>query len=792
MGRLQLLSFVLLLGLQTAFAQNFVLQGKVVDEDQHALEFVTVRVASQGKITMTTLHGDYKLNLKSADSVVVTFSLIGYKTKTRVLRRPQGKQTLQVVLQQHNALAEVVVEGQRKQTTQNQELKTKDTKLLPTVSGNAIEELIQTQPGVSSHDELSSQYNVRGGSFDENVVFINGLEIYRPFLVRSGQQEGLSVINPYMVDQIHFSTGGYAVKYGDQMSSALDITYKTLKPRQFEASFVGSLLGADAYIGFATKSLTWLNSIRYKTNRYLLGSLDSKGEYKPNHFDYQTYMRYTPNKHWEISMIGNINDSRYTFIPKSRSTTYGTADNALNFKVYFNGKEKDLFTTYFGSIGISRLLAKDTKLSLLASAYSTHEREAYDIEGQYWLNQTGKTGNLAVGTYFEHSRDYLNAHVETMKLMFQHKPAKHDWEAAVLYKREHIDENYNEYEMRDSAGYIIPHTGKDLQMIYALKSKQRLNTSRTEAYIQDIYRFTNARQTSFFTLSYGVRMSYWDFNKETIVSPRLSLAYTPSFSTNSVFRMATGIYYQAPFYKELRDTVLMDGVTRVNLNRKIKSQRSIHFILGYEHNFMVNKQKYKFSAEAYYKALSNLVPYTVNNMKVVYTGLNQGTGHAMGLDFKLYGEFVPGTDSWISLSLMDTRMKLNGKSVSLPTDQRYAISLFFTDYFPSTDRWKAGLKLIFADGLPFFAPHREFDKTVFRASPYKRVDLSVSYRLYNHETRDRKSILKNIWLSVEGLNLFGVNNVNSYYWITDISNVQYAIPNFLTGRRFNTKLRFDF
>ena len=790
----QLFALIVFLALSVlpTSAQQFTLQGRVLDEDMNGLEFAMVSVASQGKTVFTTIHGNFSMTLQSADSVSVRFSLLGYKPRTKVLRRPRGKQTQQIVLQPNEALAEVVVEGQKIQTSQSQELKSRDMRFQASASGNAVESLIQTQPGVSSHDELSSQYNVRGGSFNENVVFLNDVEVYRPFLVRSGQQEGLSIINPYMVDRIGFSTGGFEPKYGDQMSSALDIQYKTLKPGRVEGALTASLLGGDAYLGLATKKLTWLNSVRYKTNRYLLGTLDNSGEYHPRHLDYQTFLKYYPNRRWELSLVGNVNDSHYTFIPESRNTAFGTMDNALKFKVYFNGQEKDLFTTYFGSVALTRYWGKGASLSLLASAYSTREQEAYDIEGQYWLQQTSLGNDIAVGTYFEHSRDYLTARVGALKLMYRNKTSRHDVQAAVSQKWEHIKENANEYEMRDSAGYSLPHTGKDLNMIYAVSGKNELRSRRTEVYLQDTYRFTDASQETHFTLNYGIRMGYWNYNKETIVSPRVALGVVPAFSPNSTFRLAAGVYYQAPFYKELKDTAMVGGVARIGLNRKIESQRSIHLILGYENRFIIRNRKYRFSAEAYYKALDRMTPYSVNNVKVVYYGSNQGKGHTAGLDLKLYGEFVPETDSWLSVSLMSTGMKLDGKRVVLPTDQRYSVNLFFTDYFPMTDRWKASLNLVYTDGLPFFAPHRELEATNFRAPAYKRVDLGISYRLYNNQFRERKSVFKDVWLSLEGLNLFGVNNVNSYYWITDVSNVQYAIPNYLTGRRVNAKIRFDF
>lgn len=784
-------------------AQEFTLQGRVTDDDNNPVELATVSVVSQGKVAFTSLKGEFSMHLHSTDSVAVKFSMIGYKTKVRVLRKPRGKQTLQVVLHTDaTMLGDVNVTGEKIQSDQTQEIKIKDIKMAPSANGNGVEGIIQQQAGVSTHSELSSQYNVRGGAFDENSVYINNVEVYRPFLVRSGQQEGLSVINPYMVDKIGFSTGGYGAKYGDKMSSALDITYKTLKAKGkkpvVEGSLAASLLGTDAYIGIGTRKLSWLNSVRYKTTSYLLGSLETKGEYKPNYLDYQTYLSYQPNKRWKIDFIGYISDNHYNFEPSDRETSFGTMENVKSFRVYFDGHEKDRFLTYFGTLGITRNITRNTSLSLLGSAFYTKEQEKYDIQGQYWLDQTETSENLGVGTYFEHARNYLSARVMSAKLMLRHKVQKHNVEAAVTLKREHIEENSIEYEMRDSAGYSVPHTGKDLYMIYSMKARNELNANRMETYIQDTYRFSGGISDStgngqtHYTLNYGVRMSHWNFNRETILSPRISLAIIPANHENTTFRLAAGLYYQAPFFKELRDTTTVNGVTVASLNEKIKSQRSIHFIAGYDYRFRMNDQRFKFSAEAYYKALSNIVPYSVSNVKVVYYGQNECSGHAAGLDFKLYGEFVPGTDSWLSLSLMDTKMKLNGKSIPLPTDQRYAVNLFFTDYFPGSRKWRMSLKLAFADGLPFAAPHKELETNSFRATAYRRADIGMSYQLLDNSRHEKKTFLKNVTLGVDCLNLFGIDNVNSYYWVTDVTNQQYAVPNYLTGRQLNARVLLEF
>ena len=786
-----ILLFLCLLYAGNATGQSFTLQGKVSDQDGNPIELASIMVASQGKITMSNLKGEFSMQLQSEDSVKVRFSMLGYKSKVRVLRRPQGKQTLQIQLSSDNEMQEVVVQAKVQQHGTTEEIKVEATKRNPSVSGNVVEEILQTQAGVSTHSELSSQYNVRGGTFDENSVYINNVEVYRPFLVRSGQQEGLSVINADLVESVGFSTGGFEAKYGDKMSSALDITYK--RPKRTEGSITASMLGANGYLGIATKKLTWTNGLRYKTNKYLLGSLETKGEYNPSFLDYQTYLSWQPSKRWQVDFIGNISENNYNFEPKDRETKFGTLKNVKSFKVYFDGKEKDLFRTFFGSLSITNHLTPRTDISLIASAFSTKEQQRYDIQGQYWLTQTETSENLGVGTYMQHSRDYLKANVRSLKLMMQQRAGNHRVEGALTYKIEKIEEYSAEYEYRDSAGYNIPHTGETLNMIYSMRARNNLDAKRIEAYLQDTWNFkSNDSVPTLYRLNYGVRYAHWDFNGESIVSPRASLNITPGWNRNLSFRVAAGLYYQAPFYKELRDTTMINGVTYALLNKKIRSQRSIHALASMSYRFSMMNRPFKFTAEAYYKAISRLVPYSVDNVKVTYYGDNETSGHAAGLDLKLFGEFVPGADSWLTLSVMNTSMKLNGKNVPLPTDQRFALNLFFTDYFPGSTRWRMSLKLAYADGLPFSAPHQELTSTPFRAPAYKRADIGMSYRLFDNQDGSRSSIFRNVWLGLDCLNLFGINNVNSYYWITDISGQQYAVPNYLTGRQINAKISVEF
>lgn len=768
--------------------------GTVKDDQGQPIELATVRVAGQGALTLTSLKGEYSIWCQSADSVHLTYSMIGYETRKRLLRNPGDSVRLDVMLPlyERNTLGTAVVTGQRVQTGSMQRITKPDTKLTPSTTGNAIEEVIATQAGVSTHNELSSQYNVRGGSFDENCVYLNGIEVYRPMLVRSGQQEGLSVINPLMVEGIAFSSGGFEARYGDKMSSVLDITYK--RPEAFEATVQGSLLGGSGYIGWGNKKVSFMSSVRYKTTRYLLGSMDTNGEYRPNFLDYQACFTWRPNSRWSVDILGNISDNTYNFEPEDRETKFGTISDSKTFKVYFDGKERDKFRTLFGAATITRHFTPNTFIALQFSTFSTNERENYDIRGEYWLNEATGQEQLGVGTYMEHARNRLQARVMNTGLRFRTKLTGHTLQAGFNWIHETIRENAREWEMRDSMGYSLPYDPEQLHLIYSLRSKADINSTRLSAYVQDSWRFKNS--VGLFNLTYGLRLSYWDWNKETILSPRVSLGLLPSSSDHWTFRFATGFYYQTPFYKELKDTTISRGLATVTLNRNIKSQRSVHFVLGTDYTFRMANRPFKFTVEAYYKALSNLIPYTVDNVRVVYYGRNISKGYAAGLDFKLYGEFVAGTDSWLTFSLMRTKEKIGGLWLPRPTDQRYNVSLYFTDYFPGSTRWQLSLKMAFADGLPFGPPRSERSKQTLRAPAYKRVDVGMNYRLLNNEdkklTSGFKRFFKNIWIGVDCFNLLDINNVNSYYWVTDINDHQYAVPNYLTGRQINARLSIDF
>lgn len=795
LSRRLVLFFLFLVCVLPFFAQEGRVRvfGVVKDDQGELLELVTVRRNGTAQMVFSNLQGRYEIYVAEGDTCTLVYGLIGYEQRKRKFTPLGDSLRLDVVLPSLNrTINQAVVQTQHLQTDAMQRLHADDTRHMPSTTGNGVEELVATQAGVTSRNELSSQYNVRGGSFDENCVYLNGVEIYRPMLVRSGEQEGLSVINSDMVGSIRFSNGGFAARYGDKMSSVLDITYK--QPESFEAKIDASLLGASAYLGLGSKRVSFMTGLRYKTTEYLLGSTDTKAEYAPRFLDWQAYFSWRPNQRWSLDLLANVNDNQYLFRPKDRETHFGTMDNPRTFRVYFDGQEKDAYRTYLGALTLTRHFNPETYLALTGSAFSTSEYENYDISGQYWLQEATAQEELGVGTYMEHARNRLQARVIQGGLTFRTRITGHTIMAGVQWQSEKIREHAREWEMRDSMGYSLPYDPQQLRLIYSLGAQEEISSTRWSLYAQDTWRMRPA--AGLLNLTYGVRLSHWSWNGETLVSPRLSLGFIPAANDRWTLRAALGMYYQAPFYKELRDTVLQNGIATVALNKDICAQRSVQFIAGGDYSFHALDRPFRFTAEAYYKHLSNLIPYSVSGVRTVYSGRNMAKGYAVGMDFKLFGEFVPGTDSWVTLSIMQTREQIDGQWLPRPTDGRYSLSLFFTDYFPGTTRWKLTLKAALADGLPFGPPHSERARHRFRAPAYKRVDVGMSYRLVGgDDTTIRTGIrryVKNIWLGVDAFNLLGISNVSSYYWVTDITNTRYAVPNYLTGRLISARISIEF
>ncbi len=781
-------------------AENIKIEGKLTDQEEKPVEFATIRIAGTSIGTNSDLQGNYSLSVAAKDTLEVIYSCIGFKTVTRKLIDPKGNLTINVKLPtEAQELAEVEVTGFRQNINGMQSIDKESFKTSPDVSGGSVEAMIQTMAGVNSSNEMSSQYSVRGGSFDENSVYINGTEIYRPQLVGSGQQEGLSIINPDMVGNIRFSTGGFPARYSDKMSSALDITYRD--PEAIEASIAASLMGASLTFGQSSSKFSQLHGLRLKKNNSLLSSLETRGEYDPLYFDYQTNITYRPTEKLSFNLLGNISLNHYNFIPADRETSFGTSMDTKQFKVYFDGEERDRFETYLASFSANYQLNRATSLSLQLSGFQSNELVSYDISGEYWLDQAGAGGDeavggeLGVGKYMEHSRNRLRASVFQAALKGTTVIKSNNISYGLIYQNEKFHDRTKEWEWRDSAGYSLPTQPEGVHLIYNLSSRQDIATNRLAFYAEDAVYFDTPK--AYITLNGGVRFSYWDFNKEFLVSPRVNLNIVPTTNNHWNYRAAVGLYYQSPFYKEYRmaqsDAL---GNSYITLNRDIKSPMSIQLVLATDYTFRMMNRPFKLTGEAYYKNLSRLISYEYDNLKINYSGINDSKGYIMGLDFKLFGQFVPGSDSWITFSLMKTQQTLNGKKVPLPSDQRYSVGLFFTDYFPKFPKLRFSLRGVLSDGLTMTAPRITRDRAYFRAPAYKRVDVGLSYQLVGAPSDGVRPYnfwrhFKSIIIGLDCFNLFDMTNVSSYYWVTDVNNLQYAVPNYLTRRQFNVRLAIE-
>lgn len=793
-------SLVLVAAALATQAENVKIHGKITDQEEKPVEFATIRIGGTSIGTNSDLEGNYSLTVAAKDTVEVIYSCIGFKNVTRRLIDPKGDLTVNVRLpSEATELAEVEVTGFRQNINGMQSIDKESFKTSPDVSGGSVEAMLQTMAGVNSSNEMSSQYSVRGGSFDENSVYINGTEIYRPQLVRSGQQEGLSIINPDMVGNIKFSTGGFPARYSDKMSSALDITYR--EPEAMEASISASLMGTSLAFGQSSTKFSQLHGLRLKKNNSLLSSLETRGEYDPLYFDYQTNITYKPSEKLSFNFLGNISLNKFNFKPADRETSFGTSMDTKQFKVYFDGEERDMFETYLGAFTASYRLNRATAFALSLSGFQSSELVSYDISGEYWLNEAGTGGEegiggeLGVGKYMEHSRNRLRASVFQAALKGTTVAGRNNISYGVIFQNEKFLDRTKEWEWRDSAGYSLPTGPEGVHLIYNLSSRQDLSTNRFAIYAEDALYLESSK--AYMTLNAGVRLSYWDFNREILVSPRVNLNIVPLNNNQWNYRAAVGLYYQSPFYKEYRmaQTDAL-GNSYITLNRDIKSPMSLQFVVAADYTFRLMNRPFKLTGEAYYKNLSRLVSYEYDNLKINYSGVNDSKGFITGLDFKLFGQFVPGSDSWITFSLMKTQQTLKGKKVPLPSDQRYSVGIFFTDYFPKFPKLRFSLRGVLSDGLTMTAPRVTRDRAYFRAPAYKRVDVGISYQLVGAPSDGVRPYnfwrhFKSIIIGLDCFNLFDMTNVSSYYWVTDVNNLQYAVPNYLTRRQFNVRLSIE-
>lgn len=799
----------------TAFlnARNVRVYGYVVDDENVGVELANVAILNTDKPigTTTNKNGYYELILEQNDTIVLSYSMIGYTSVQQRLIDPHDVININVqLLTDEQLLSEIEVRGIRHTHGTMDHIDAQTTRIMPDATGGSIESLLITFAGVSQNNELSSQYNVRGGAFEENSVYVNGIEIRRPLLIRSGQQEGLSFVNPEMVENVAFSAGGFSAQYGDKMSSVLDVTYKT--PQAFEATLSLSLLGAHAYIAHGDSTYSQMHGIRYKTSQYMLGGLSTAGNYQPNFIDYQTYITWKTAPKWKMAFLANVSQNDYRFQPDSMSESFGGQD-AKNLSIYYEGQEKDQFLTAFAALSAKGKINKEVQIGFDISGFYTNEKENFDITGEYVLSNASMDGTtagnthteqinpsegqasvLGTGIFHQHARNSLQAGVIAFAHNGQWERDKNTLQWGISAQTELITDHISEWEWRDSAGYSIPNNNASMELYYAMRGDSSMQSARIQAYIQNQHKWDT--RSGQWTLNLGARMQWWSWNNEVLPSPRASVEWTPGWKKDFCFRLATGLYYQAPFYKELRDTITDNlGITRIRLNKDLKAQRSVHVVIGGDYYFRAWGRPFKLTAEAYYKYIDRMESYTVDNVRIRYSGQNDSEGYAAGLDFKLYGELVPGADSWISFSTMTARQRLIGTNTWIPSpqEQRYSFSMLFQDYLPQLPQLRFHLKMQFAEGMPFYAPRNNQEWE--RMPAYKRIDLGVAY-IFNEKTAKfmRKESAKHIkqWaIQFEVFNLVGWKNVNSYFWVSDAYDRQWASPNYLTGRRYNLKLTID-
>ncbi len=788
--------------------KEWTISGSIKDRDGIPIEMVNIRAVDFNYGTTSDKLGQFILKIKTESAVVLNFTAIGYNEKNIAIPFTKEGYQLNLVLENTNELlSEVNIVDQKSKEKGLTQIDPLLLNNIPNISGNQIQNFIKTLPGVASANELSSTYSVRGGNFDENLTYINDIEIFRPMLLQSGQQEGLSMVNSDLVSKVEFSSGGFNAVYDDKMSSVLDIQYK--KPSEFRASSSFSLFGASAHLEGRTfgEKLSYLAGIRYKNTQYLLNTLETQGEYKPNFFDFQTFVGYKFTKKLSFNALAYHANNNYLFFPDDRNTSFGTANEALNLYVDFEGNEKDKFTSSILGLTFDFQASNNLNLKFIASAYSSKEALTYDIEGRYSLNQLDKELgsstfgdsilNLGIGRFIEHARSYLNARIFNLNHNAWLLQGNHFIQWGVKYQIEQINDKINEWKMMDSAGYSIPQSNNILELAESWHSENSLNSSRISSFLQAGYK---ASKNASFNIEYGTRVSWWNINKQLLVSPRISFGYYPSGNKNLYLRLAGGLYYQSVFYREMIDK-------QGNMNTSVKTPYSIQYTISGDYDFKMLDRPFHFKAAIYYKNLKQIIPYSIDNIRINYYPLKMGNGFAGGLDLKLNGEFVKGTDSWLSFSLMKSGIQIEGDTIgqqSLPNDHFANISLFFQDYIPGNKRFKMYLALFYLSGQPFGPPNNDTYYAPLRMPSYKRVDIGFSIILKQEEKIYQPKFtnaFKSIVLNFEVFNLLGINNTVSYNWVTVVPNTSvigndnynsFAVPNRLTARRFNIRLSMLF
>lgn len=790
------------------------LHGFITDETGEPLPLANISIFGTPLGTVSNDKGEYSFRVPAQSELTVIVSMLGYEPVTRIVESSDSSDIrLDFILQMaYEDISGVYVYHGRDREGSLSRLDIRPLELLPSIGGE-IENLLKTMPGVSGRNEFSSQYSVRGGNFDENLVYVNGIEIHRPLLVRSGQQEGLSFLNPDLVGSVHFSAGGFSARYGDKMSSVLDITYR--EPVTFAASASASLLGGSAHAeGLSSNGrFTNISGLRYKTNQYLLQTLDEKGDFTSSFVDFQTFSNYTLSEKLKISFLGNYSRNNYGFEPTTRETSFGTFNNPIQLRIYFDGRDASIFETFTGALTGHYTPAPATNLKLTMSAFSTLESETFDVHGQYHINQVEKQisqenagdsiMNIGVGTFMNHARNYLSAHVLSLSHQGDTRIGANRMEWGLRFRRQLFDDELREWQVIDSSGYNIPYSGSEIVPWHLTDAVNNLGVTQFAAYLQNTFRLSLGSTRAY--LNGGLRTVYNSFNNRSYFSPRSSVTIHPGKYHNLVFHLSGGYYYQMPFYKELRDEA-----GAVNTGKR--PQRSIHLVTGADYFLDIWGRPFKLSSELYYKWLYDLIPYSIDNIRIRYTQENNAKGYATGLDMKLHGDFVKGIESWVSLSFLQTREtarnidEITGESYLTeyyprPTDQLLNFALFFQDYLPNNPSYKIHLQLLYSSRLPFSPPNTPPHKMTFRMPSYRRVDLGFSKEISKSLKDPQKGHIagnfKNLWIGAEVFNLLDIRNTVSYSWLKTISDNpavpgEFAIPGYLSGRRINIRVTAKF
>lgn len=789
------------------------INGYVTDSLQKPIAGATIYSKELKNGTTSDEKGYFSLNVPQNLGITLSISSIGFKTATRTIEPGTNQVKLSITLSNYiENIDEVKVISTNERETGLNRINIRDIGRLPNPSGN-IETFIKTLPGVASNSELSSQYSVRGGSFDENLVYVNDVEIIRPFLIRSGQQEGLSFINSDMVSSVRFSAGGFESRFGDRMSSVLDVSYR--RPEKFGVTGSLSLMGGSLTVEGITKNkkFSQITGVRYRNSKYLLNSFQTKGEYSPRFIDFQTLLTYKPSSKLEFNFLGNFAQNRYDFVPETRSTNFGILNNLYNLKVYYAGQELDRYRSALGSLAIIYRPASHLSLKFMATGYSISEQETYDIDGQYLINELDNSEesqtymdsilNIGVGGMLNHARNYLWMDAGTLAHIGLYEKGNHTLRWSVQAKREWVTDRLNEWTYMDSAGYSIPYSEQSIIMNEFANADNNITSTRLSGYLQDAIKIS--AKDAIFYLNGGIRFHYWTFNDELLISPRARIAYQPSWKSNMLFYLAGGVYQQPTLYREMRNT-------KGEINKNIKAQKSIHLVMGNDYYFQLWDRPFKLTTELYYKSLSNLIPYKMDNVRLKYSAQNEAKGYATGMDMKLNGEFVEGVESWLSISLLKTEEDIKGDYYTdrtgnrvepgyypRPTDQRFILNLFFQDYLPNSPTLQVHMNFVYGSRIPVTPTRSPRYDLTFPMGPYRRVDLGFSKTIKKKGTESRGMFrrLDEFVLGVEVFNLLNINNKSSYLWVRTVNNQsneinEVAVPNYLTSRRINVKCSFSF